>query len=132
MTSLPVHWVSTVLIQAAEAAGADPEAAAEAVEKTGDAAIQAESGMSTFQGFLAFLVVIAFLVVPFVLAWLVSKALKVPEWSGRFGVVFLTLSIASAPFLTQLAGGEPIGELFDLGIDLKSIIKIPIEIVEID
>lgn len=58
------------------------------------------------------------LVLPFVLAWVVAKALKVQEMFGRLAVVFFTLAIGASPFLTSLINGQNPADRFRLGIDL--------------
>ncbi len=65
-----------------------------------------------------FVTAMSVLVLPFVLAWLIARALKVQEWTGRIAVVMFTLAIGMAPFLTSLMNGQPIADRFRLGIDL--------------
>ena len=101
---------------AAEVANAATKAAVDTVEASAEILPAAEaSGASSFAFMLTTLFV---LVLPFVLAFLVAKALKVQEWTSRLAVVFFTLAVGAAPFLTSVLNGEPIWERFRLGIDL--------------
>lgn len=95
---------------------ATQETTEQTVETAGPVAPAAPaSGM----GEIAFLLTTVFvLVLPFVLAWLIGKALKVQEWTSRIAVVLFTLAVGVSPFLTSLMSGKPIADRFRLGIDL--------------
>jgi len=101
---------------ASEVADAATKAAVETVEVSTEVLpAAASSGASSF----VFMVTTLFvLVLPFVLAWFVAKTLKVQEWTSRLAVVFFTLAVGAAPFLTSLLDGQPLSERFRLGIDL--------------
>ena len=101
---------------AAEVANAATKAAVDTVEASAEILPAAEA--SGASGFAFMLTTLFVLVLPFVLAFLVAKALKVQEWTSRLAVVFFTLAVGAAPFLTSALNGEPIWERFRLGIDL--------------
>lgn len=58
------------------------------------------------------------LVLPILLAILIGKALRVPEWTTRLGIVLFVLVLAIAPFLSAWFAEKPIERVFRLGIDL--------------
>ncbi len=101
---------------AAEIVDTATTAVAETVETSPDIAPAQSTGASS----LVFMVTTLFvLVLPFILAWFVAKALKVQEWTSRLAVVFFTLAIGAAPFLTSILQGQPFEDRFRLGIDLN-------------
>ncbi len=115
-----LHGLLNLALQApdaaAEVANAATKAAAETVETATEIIPAAQaSGTSPF---VFTLLTLFILVLPFVLAYVVAKALKVQEWTGRLAVVFFTLAIGASPFLTSLMKGEPLDKRFRLGIDL--------------
>jgi SecD/SecF fusion protein len=65
-----------------------------------------------------FITTISVLVLPFILAWFIAKALKVQEWTSRIAVVMFTLAVGASPFLTAIMTGQSIEDRFRLGIDL--------------
>jgi len=68
--------------------------------------------------FLFLFLVLAMLILPFVAAHFIGRALKVPEWSARIGITLFTLVLGTSPFLTSLVNNRPISDRFRLGIDL--------------
>jgi SecD/SecF fusion protein len=75
----------------------------------------ASTGTSNFAIAVTFFCV---LVLPFILAVVIAKGLKVEEWTSRIAVVMFTLAIGASPFLLALLNGTPLGDRFRLGIDL--------------
>ncbi len=67
---------------------------------------------------VAWLILLLVIAVPILLANLLSSMWRVKEWQGRMWVVFFTLMLGAAPFLSSLLKGEKIGDQFRLGIDL--------------
>ena len=115
-----LHGLLNLALQApdaaAEVANAATKTAAETVETATDIIPAAQaSGTSPF---VFTLLTLFILVLPFVLAYVAAKALKVQEWTGRLAVVFFTLAIGASPFLTSLMKGDPLDKRFRLGIDL--------------
>lgn len=115
-----LHGLLNLALQApdaaAEVANAATKAAAETVEAATEIVPAAQtSGTSPF---VFTLLTLFILVLPFVLAYVAAKALKVQEWTGRLAVVFFTLAVGASPFLTSLMKGEPLDKRFRLGIDL--------------
>jgi hypothetical protein len=115
-----LHGLLNLALQApdaaAEVANAATKAAAETVETATEIVPAAQaSGTSPF---VFTLLTLFILVLPFVLAYIAAKALKVQEWTGRLAVVFFTLAVGASPFLTSLMKGESPGKRFRLGIDL--------------
>lgn len=115
-----LHGLLNLALQApdaaAEVANAATKAAAETVEAATEIVPAAQaSGTSPF---VFTLLTLFILVLPFVLAYIVAKALKVQEWTGRLAVVFFTLAVGASPFLTALMKGESLASRFRLGIDL--------------
>ena len=101
---------------AAEVAATATQAATETVEVSKEMLpAAASSGASSFVFMLTTLFV---LVLPFVVAYVAAKALKIQEWTSRLAVVFFTLAVGAAPFLTSILNGKPLSERFRLGIDL--------------
>jgi SecD/SecF fusion protein len=102
---------------AAAAAGTETGAAATAAVQAASDVVPAAS--SSGPGEFAFLLMtLCVFVLPFVLAWLIAKTLKVQEWMSRISVVMFTLAVGCAPFLTSLINGTPISDRFRMGIDL--------------
>lgn len=101
---------------AAEVADAATKAAVDTVEVSSEILPAAGSSGASTTAFL--LTTLFVLVLPFVVAFFVAKALKVQEWTSRLAVVFFTLAVGAAPFLTSVLTGQPILERFRLGIDL--------------
>ena len=115
-----LHGLLNLALQApdaaAEVANAATKAAAETVEAATEIVPAAQaSGTSPF---VFTLLTLFILVLPFVLAYVVAKALKVQEWTGRIAVIFFLLAVGASPFLTSLMKGEPLNKRFRLGIDL--------------
>ncbi|MFO1003380.1 MAG: protein translocase subunit SecD [Planctomycetaceae bacterium] len=115
-----LHGLLNLALQApdaaAEVANAATKAAAETVETATEIVPAAQaSGTSPF---VFTLLTLFILVLPFVLAYVAAKALKVQEWTGRLAVVFFTLAVGASPFLTSLMKGERLDKRFRLGIDL--------------
>lgn len=67
---------------------------------------------------VAWLILLLVIAVPILLANMLSSMWRVKEWQGRMWVVFFTLMLGAAPFLSSLLKGEKIGDQFRLGIDL--------------
>ncbi|MFN9719906.1 MAG: protein translocase subunit SecD [Planctomycetota bacterium] len=108
-----------LLTLAVQAPNAAKEIAETAATETVGAASEAIPAAPTAVSEGTFLLTSLFiLVLPFVLAWVVAKALKVQEMTGRLAVVFFTLAIGASPFLTSLINGQPLLDRFRLGIDL--------------
>ncbi len=57
-------------------------------------------------------------VVPFVLGNFIARSLRMKEDSRRFSTVLLVLFFGMAPFVNQVINGDPIRNVFRLGIDL--------------
>ncbi len=68
--------------------------------------------------FLFFLLVLAMLVLPFVAAHFIGRAINAPEWSSRIGITLFMLILGISPFLTSLIYNRPLSDRFRLGIDL--------------
>lgn len=95
-----LHGLLNLALQApdaaAEVANAATKAAAETVETATEIVPAAQaSGTSPF---VFTLLTLFILVLPFVLAYLAAKALKVQELTGRLAVVFFTLAVGASPF----------------------------------
>lgn len=74
-------------------------------------------------GSTVFMIMLAVLFLPHVLATFIAKALKLKEFSGRIGAVLFVLTVAVTPFIYQLLSTEGTvmeraGNSFRLGIDL--------------
>ena len=67
---------------------------------------------------VAWLILLLVIAVPILLSNLLAKMWRVKEWQGRMSVVFFTLMLGAAPFLSSLLKGEKIADQFRLGIDL--------------
>jgi len=67
---------------------------------------------------VAWLILLLVIAVPILLANMLSSLWRVKEWQGRMWVVFFTLMLGAAPFLSSLLKGEKIVDQFRLGIDL--------------
>lgn len=98
-----------MLLLAVEESLNAPDAAASA----GEAA--ASQGMS---GWLIFLTVVAVIVLPFVIGQFLAQTLRMKEYATKFGLVLFALTLATAPFVTQVAQGNNPLSAIDLGIDL--------------
>jgi len=96
-----------------DATGASTELTLEASPEILPAAPSGGLGEAAF-----FITTLFVLVLPFVLAWVVAKALRVQDWTSRIAVVLFTLAVGASPFLTSLMTNRPISERFRLGIDL--------------
>jgi SecD/SecF fusion protein len=68
--------------------------------------------------FLFLLLVLAMIVLPFVAAHFIGRAISVPEWSSRIGITLFMLVLGTSPFLTSLVNNRPLSDRFRLGIDL--------------
>lgn len=101
---------------AAEVADAAAKTATEVVQVSPDILPAASTGGASSFVFLATTLFV--MVLPFVLAFFVARALKVQEWTSRLAVVFFTLAVGSSPFLTALLKGDRLEDCFRLGIDL--------------
>lgn len=114
----------------APAAPASDAAATPAADSSqaGDATAQSDSVSADGQPtpaparsgseFLFLLLVLAMIVLPFVAAHFISRALSVPEWSSRIGITLFMLVLGTSPFLTSLVNNRPLSDRFRLGIDL--------------
>ncbi|MCA9008121.1 MAG: protein translocase subunit SecD [Planctomycetaceae bacterium] len=70
------------------------------------------------KAWVAWLILLLVVIVPIVLANVLASMWRVKEWTTRLWVVFFTLMLGAAPFLSSLLRGENIGDQFRLGIDL--------------
>ncbi|QDU39115.1 bifunctional preprotein translocase subunit SecD/SecF [Maioricimonas rarisocia] len=96
---------SMFLLAADEAGSEVAEAAAE----------QAATGLPPF---VALLIVIAVLVLPFVIGQLLANALKLKDLGFRMGVVLFAVTLGLSPFVTRMATGGNWRDAINLGIDL--------------
>lgn len=110
-------------------APAAPATAAQATETAVTAGNDATAATgSALAGWITFLVVLAVLVLPFVVANLIANALKVKEMATRIGISLFALTLFSMPFIQQLVQGESILNAIDLGIDLAGGTNMVLEV----
>lgn len=70
------------------------------------------------KAWVAWLILLLVVAVPLLLSSTLANMWRVKEYQGRLWVVFFTLMLGAAPFLSCLLRGENIGDKFRLGIDL--------------
>lgn len=69
-------------------------------------------------GWLAFLTILAVIVVPFALGGVIARGLRMREYATRIGIVLFALTLGLTPFVTRaLTGQNPLSAI-NLGIDL--------------
>ncbi len=95
----------------------DSAAASEDVIESADAKADVPPAAPS-KAWVAWLILLLVIAVPILLANMLSSLWRVKEWQGRMWVVFFTLMLGAAPFLSSLLKGEKIGDQFRLGIDL--------------
>ena len=71
-----------------------------------------------------------FLVLPFVLGYALSRALRVKDFALRIGFVLFTVAIGFAPFISQWAQGNSWAKALDLGIDLAGGTNLVYQVAE--
>jgi SecD/SecF fusion protein len=69
-------------------------------------------------GSTIFMIMVAVIFLPHLVASFIAKALKLKEFTGRIGMVLFVVSVAVTPFLYQLSTGKSPSDCFRLGIDL--------------
>ena len=69
-------------------------------------------------GWIAFLTIIAIIVVPFLLGNAIARALKMKDYATKIGIVLFALTIGLGPFAVRAIEGKNPLEAIDLGIDL--------------
>lgn len=123
----PMLWIPAGFAGLLAQAGQPVEAAKQAAVATGA------------PGWVLFAFFLAVLGLPFLFAWLISKALRLPEVMTRIGVVLLATFIGVAPFLwnvligtTQqdLTVGESLRQSIKLGVDLAGGTNLVYQVVE--
>lgn len=70
------------------------------------------------QAWVAWLILLLVIAVPILLSSVLANTWRVKEWQGRMWVVFFSLMLGAAPFLSSMLKGEKIVDQFSLGIDL--------------
>src|SRR5687767_11999005 len=106
MLSIPAGFASLVA-----QAGQPVEAARQAAVATGA------------PGWLLFVFFLAVLGLPFLFAWMISKALRLPEVMTRIGIVLLATFIGVAPFVWNVIVGTTQQDL-TVGESLRQSIKL--------
>jgi SecD/SecF fusion protein len=90
-------------------------------------------------GWLLFIAFLAVIGLPFGLAWLISRALRMPEVMTRIGVVLLAATIGVSPFVWNvvvgttvegLSAGESLRRSIKLGVDLAGGTNLVYQVVE--
>ncbi|MBC7967672.1 MAG: hypothetical protein H7Z17_17290, partial [Fuerstia sp.] len=109
---------SDAAFDAATSKEADDEKATKegVIESAGATADMPPAAPST--AWVAWLILLLVIAVPILLSNVLAGMWRVKEWQGRMWVVFFTLMLGAAPFLSSLLKGEKIGDQFRLGIDL--------------
>ncbi|MCA8995448.1 MAG: protein translocase subunit SecD, partial [Planctomycetaceae bacterium] len=69
-------------------------------------------------GWVAFLAVIAVIVVPFVVGNLLANVLKMRDYGTKIGIVLFSLTLGLTPFVSRAVTGQNPLSAIDLGIDL--------------
>lgn len=69
-------------------------------------------------GSTVFMIMLAVIFLPHLIATFVAKSLKLKDFAGRLGMVLFVLAVAVTPFIFQLSSGKSVGDCFRLGIDL--------------
>ncbi len=91
-------------------AGQPVKAAEQAAEATGAG------------GWLVLLAVVGIILMPFLLGWLIARALRLPDVATRVGLVLLALFVGAAPFVWNMVATGSVSEGFrkslQLGVDL--------------
>ena len=70
------------------------------------------------------------LIIPFVLATLIARALRVKEYAGRIGMTLFILALSVVPFLSQVANGNSAFDAVTWGIDLAGGTNMVFEVDE--
>ncbi|MFG0335590.1 MAG: protein translocase subunit SecD [Maioricimonas sp. JB049] len=91
-----------------------------AADEAGSEVAQAatEQAATGLPPFVALLIVIAVLVLPFVIGQLIANALKLKDLGFRMGVVLFAITLGLSPFVTRMATGGNWRDAINLGIDL--------------
>ncbi len=108
---------SDAAFEAATTKSIDDAAAKEGVIEAAEAEADLPPAAAS-KAWVAWLILLLVIAIPILLANLLSSMWRVKEWQGRMWVVFFTLMLGAAPFLSSLLKGEKIGDQFRLGIDL--------------
>lgn len=89
--------------------------ATEAAEKTAEGAAAPDV---TGQVAMALAIVAASIIIPFVIGGVIASALRLKEYSTKFGVILFAAWLGLMPFVEQIVGGNPVSNAIRLGIDL--------------
>ena len=81
-------------------------------------------------GVYTFLYLAGFLILPFVIGFGLSRALRVRDYAGKIGLILFTIGLASAPFINQMVNGKSWLAALDLGIDLAGGTNLVYELAE--
>ena len=103
--------------EAATTKAIDDAAAKDGVVETTAAEVAAAPAAAS-KAWVAWFILLLVITVPMLLANALASLWRVKEWEGRMRVVFFTMMLGAAPFLSSLLKGEKISEQFRLGIDL--------------
>jgi SecD/SecF fusion protein len=83
-----------------------------------DAATKTPAAASHASAWLMFLFVVLVIIVPFALANLAARALRMKELSMKIGIIFFAVSLALTPFGWRIAQGKSPKDALRMGIDL--------------
>ena len=95
----------------------DPDFSGVTVTQVGEVETKPVASEGT-SAFVIFLIVAACVIVPFVLGSFLAKKMRLKEYGGKLGLTLFAITLGLAPFVVQLASGEPLRDAIRLGIDL--------------
>ena len=94
------------------------DASGEAAVTAGTAAVKKVAAASGGPGWMAFAIVLACLILPFMLGKAIARAIRLQEYGLKIGMTIFTVVLALCPFAWRISQGKSWKDAFKFGIDL--------------